>query len=186
MCMAITDAAQEKEILSLAQVGDKESFNRLVSIYREKVIQVVYRMCGDASLAEDAAQVAFLKTWQQLPRFKQGTSFRNWLYRIAINSAIDLLRREKIHSDVDSVVVAAPGESMTDWLVQQERLALVRKAVLELPEASRAVLILKEYEYLSYREIAEILDIPIGTVMSRLNYARNLLVDKLRFLLEEV
>ena len=130
----------ENEIIRQAQDGEQEAFNQLVYQYREKTIQIIYRMCADECLAEDAAQVAFLKVWQQLSQFKPGTSFRNWLYRIAINTAIDLLRRERDQLDIDSVSVAAPGGSMTDWLVQQERQGLVRKAILELPEASRAVL----------------------------------------------
>ena len=177
---------KEREIIQLARAGGKDSFNQLVCLYRERIIQVVYRLCGNESLAEDAAQVAFLKAWQRLPQFKEGTSFRNWLYRIAVNAAIDLLRQEKVHADLDSLPIAAPGASMTDWLVQQERQVFVRKAILDLPEASRAVLILKEYEGLSYREIADILDIPIGTVMSRLNYARNLLVKSLQLVMEEL
>ena len=179
------DTPKESEIIQLAQVGDKQAFNHLVCFYWVKVVQVVYRMCGDECLAEDAAQEAFVKAWQRLPQFRSGTSFRNWLYRIAINVAIDFLRREKVHVDVDLLPIAATGGSMTDWLVQREQVALVRRSILELPEASRAVLILKEYEGFSYREIADILDIPIGTVMSRLNYARNLLVKNLHLVMEE-
>jgi len=183
--MIETTAVLENETINLALAGDQDAFNQLVCLYRSKVIQVTYRMCGDECLAEDAAQIAFLKAWQRLAQFRRGTSFRNWLYRIAINAAIDLLRREKPHTDLDSIPIAAPGGTMMGWLVKQEHIAQVRSAIRDLPEASRAVLVLKEYESLSYREIADILDIPIGTVMSRLNYARNLLARKLHSVMEE-
>jgi RNA polymerase sigma-70 factor, ECF subfamily len=179
-----TIPVEEKEAIQKARAGEQEAFNHLVRLYRERVVQVTFRMCGNVDMAEDAAQIAFLKAWQSLGQYQPGTSFRNWLYRIAVNTAIDLLRQEKPQVDLDAMPLAAPDGSMTAWLEQQERIALVRRAILSLPEASRSVLILKEYEYLSYREIADILDIPIGTVMSRLNYARSLLAKQLRGVME--
>lgn len=176
--------ANETTLVYRAQAGDQEAFGELVRRHRLGVIRVVYRMCGDELLAEDAAQIAFLRAWKHLPGFQPTTSFRNWLYRIAVNAAVDNLRREKYALDVAVVDPPAPGSNLEERMVDQERVGLVRKAVQALPPASRAVLVLREYEQLSYKEIAETLDISIGTVMSRLNYARNRLAEHLQGCLE--
>ena len=174
-------AVNEAELIMRAQHGERNAFSELVCLHARGVFNVVYRMCGDSLIAEDAAQETFLRAWQNLASYRPQTSLRNWLYRIAFNAGTDMLRKEKriLPSDIEDLPLAdeRPGpESQTS---QRERAALVQKAVLSLPEASRAVLVLKEYEGMSYREIADALDIPLGTVMSRLNYARKLLKEKL-------
>ncbi len=165
----------ELDLITRSQQGDRQAFGILVLRHRKGVIDVVYRMCGDGDLAEDAAQEAFIRAWQHLARYQPRSCFRNWVYRIAINAALDMLRREKETADVDDLPLAAPGAGPERAAVTKERAGRVQEAVLALPAASRTVLILREYEGLSYREIAETLDIPMGTVMSRLNYARKLL-----------
>ena len=108
------------------------------------------------------------------------------MYRIATNAAVDALRRERETVDIDALSLSNSVEGPETTLVGEERGERVRQAVLALPPASRAVLVLREYEDLSYREIANTLGIPIGTVMSRLNYARNRLRETLAPYLEEV
>lgn len=174
----------EIDLVEQAQRGDREAFCALVDQYRERVIDVVYRMCGDPALAEDAAQIAFLRAWQNLPRYQPRAAFRSWLYRIAVNAALDLLRRERPTTPVDTLELPAAGPQPEAAYEEQERAHLVRKAVLALPEGSRAALVLREYHSLSYKEIADALDISIGTVMSRLNYARTKLLDTLSPYLE--
>jgi len=174
----------ESELVSQAQHGDRSAFGDLVHHHRAGVINVVYRMCGDAQLAEDAAQEAFIRAWQKLPSYQPRSPFRNWLYRIATNVALDTLRRERETVDVDKVQLRARTVGPEDSLDKLEREEFVRNAVLALPAASRAVLVLREYEGLSYRQIAETLGIPIGTVMSRLNYARTHLAATLAPLVE--
>lgn len=174
----------ERELIAQAQQGDRQAFGELVRCHREGVINVVYRMCGDANLAEDAAQEAFVRAWQHLPRYRPQSPFRNWLYRIATNAALDTLRRERETVDVEDIPLANPEAGPETQVEAKERGEQVRQAVLALPQASRAVLVLREYESLSYREIAETLSIPIGTVMSRLNYARNRLRESLSPYLE--
>lgn len=169
----------ETGLVIRAQRGDREAFCELVRCYRARVIDVIYRMCADPVLAEDAAQDAFVSAWQHLASFKPGTSFRSWLYRIAVNAALDLLRREKPAAALEEIRVAAGGERIEASIERQETAARVRAAVMALPAASRAVLILREYHDLSYREIAAALDLPLGTVMSRLSYARKLLMETL-------
>ena len=174
----------EHNLVTRAQQGDREAFSELVRCHREGVINVVYRMCGDAGLAEDAAQEAFIRAWQHLTSYQPRSPFRNWVYRIAANVALDVLRREKETVDVDAVPVAATGLGPESALIEKERAERIKQAVLALPPASRAVLVLREYEGLSYQEIADTLDIPMGTVMSRLSYARNRMRESLAAYLE--
>lgn len=144
-------------------------------------MNVIYRMCGDVQLAEDAAQETFIRAWLHLSSYRPQASFRSWLYRIAVNAAMDMVRKDKriLPNALEDLPLHDPQPGPEARLSQQERTVLVQKAVLSLPDASRVVLVLKEYEGMSYHEIANSLDIPIGTVMSRLNYARKLLKEKL-------
>lgn len=173
--------ANETELVTRAQNGDRNAFSELVRAHSQGVLQVVFRMCGDRRVAEDAAQETFITAWLRLKSYRPGTSLRNWLYRIAINNAIDMLRKEKrvLPGPVDDLRLADPRPTPEALATSSERAETVRQAVLALPQASRAVLVLREYEGLSYQEIAGTLDIPVGTVMSRLNYARKLLREKL-------
>jgi RNA polymerase sigma-70 factor (ECF subfamily) len=177
-------AETELELITQAQQGDRQAFGELVRRHREGVVNVVYRMCGDANLAEDAAQEAFIRAWQHLPGYRPQSPFRNWVYRIATNVALDMLRRERETVDIDALSLAASDGGPEATVEGRERGEQVRQAVLALPPASRAVLVLREYEGLSYREIADMLGIPIGTVMSRLSYARNRLRESLTPYLE--
>ena len=176
----------ELEVIVQAQQGDRRAFGELVRCHREGVINVVYRMCGDANLAEDAAQEAFIRAWKHLPNYRPRSPFRNWVYRIATNAALDVLRRERETVDVDVLPIPSSGAGPEAAVQEAEQSARVKQAVLELPEASRTVLVLREYEGLSYKEIADTLGIPIGTVMSRLNYARNRLRESLAPCLEDL
>jgi len=177
-------AETELELITQAQQGDRRAFGELVRCHREGVVNVVYRLCGDANLAEDAAQEAFIRAWQHLPGYRPRSPFRNWVYRIATNVALDSLRRERETVDIDALSLVTPDAGPEATLEGKERGERVRQAVLALPSASRAVLVLREYEGLSYQEIADTLDIPMGTVMSRLNYARNRLRESLAPYLE--
>lgn len=179
--MAIVFEANEAELVIKAQSGDRNAFSELVSIHARGVLNVIYRMCGDAQVAEDAAQETFIRAWAHLGSFRVDSSLRNWLYRIALNTATDMLRKEKrtLTGALEGFHLADPQLGPEGLFIQEERTAVVQRAIQTLPDASRAVLVLKEYEGLSYHEIADALDIPIGTVMSRLNYARRLLKEKL-------
>jgi RNA polymerase sigma-70 factor (ECF subfamily) len=182
---AFTPDNNESTLIARAQDGDRQAFSVLVLQHREKIIQMVYRMCGDVEIAQDMAQETFIRAWIHLPNYRPRSPFRNWLFRIASNATLDLLRRERETVDVDSLPLPEPGEGIEATLEARNRGAIVREAVLNLPPASRSVLVLREYEELSYREIAETLSIPIGTVMSRLSYARKRLSETLEPLLKE-
>ena len=169
-------AETETSLIEEAQHGDRNAYGELVRRHYQGVVLVVTRMCGDTGLAEDAAQEAFLRAWLNLGSFHQTKgSLRNWLYRIAINAALDVLRRKPEGSLEDEEALGMADRAMgpESVVIEKEQTAQVRQALKSLPEASRSVLILREYGALSYQEIAETLDVPIGTVMSRLNYGRN-------------
>lgn len=176
--------ATEADLVALAQQGDRGAFGELVGQHRKGVIGVVYRMCGDSELAEDAAQEAFIRAWKNIHRYQPRSPFRNWVYRIATNAALDVLRRQRESVDIDDLPLKSDRPTPEKAAETQERAVFIKEAILALPEASRSVIILREYEGFSYREIAEALDIPIGTVMSRLNYARKQLRQSLAPLLE--
>lgn len=173
--MAIPQPETEAALIAKAQTGDRNAYGELVRQHHLQVINVVYRMCGDTQLAEDAAQDAFIQAWLNLPAFRPGTSLRNWLYRIAVNAALDVLRRapQMPLADFDELLVSDSQAGPEAALLQKERSLAVQRAISSLPEASRAVLVLREYGGLSYQEISSALDIPLGTVMSRLNYGRD-------------
>ena len=175
--MTFTSQANETELVTRAQSGDRNAFSELVRIHAQGVLNVVYRMCGDMQVAEDAAQETFIQAWLRLPSYRPQASLRNWLYRIAINTAIDMLRILPGAVEDLNLTDASPGPETL--VANSERMEMVQDAVLALPDAGRAVLVLREFEGLSYQEIAEALNIPVGTVMSRLNYARKLLREKL-------
>jgi RNA polymerase sigma-70 factor (ECF subfamily) len=177
----------ELDLIAQAQQGNRHAFGELVRRYRKGVVNVVYRMCGDNELAKDMAQEAFIRAWQNLPKYQPRSPFRNWLYRIATNATLDALRREKETVDVDTYPLSGSGKGLEASTEVKDRAEIIKQAVLALPPSSRSVLVLREYEELSYKEISEALGIPIGTVMSRLNYARQRLsVDLEPYLKEEI
>ena len=179
LATTLPPAATETALVIRAQQGDRNAYGELVRLHHPGVVNVVYRMCGDTGLAEDAAQEAFIQAWLHLPGFRPGTSLRNWLYRIAVNAALDVIRREPKTpvADLDSLAVAEPQAGPEALYLQKERAEMVQRALLSLADTSRAVLVLREYGGLSYQEIAATLEIPLGTVMSRLNYARERLKE---------
>jgi RNA polymerase sigma-70 factor (ECF subfamily) len=175
-------AEDENALIEQAQQGDRNAFGELVSRYYPGVVRVVYRLCGDTGLAEDMAQEAFLRGWVNLSSFRPQSSLRNWLYRIAANATLDVLRRRPEEALEDEAAQMVPDQEAGPeaTLIEKERVALLQQAMRSLPEAARSVLVLREYGGLSYQEIANVLDVPVGTVMSRLNYARNRLRELLK------
>jgi RNA polymerase sigma-70 factor (ECF subfamily) len=181
-----TTVLTDQDLVSASLRGDRQAFGELVNRYREGAVAVVYRMTGDSHLAEEAAQEAFIRVWQRLYSYKPQFPFRSWIFGIAVHTALDGLRSASKEINIDQLPLEAQGGKPETELEAKERRALVQQAVLALPPASRVVLILREYECLSYQEIAATLDIPVGTVMSRLNYARSLLRQALAPLLESL
>lgn len=174
----------DSELVAQSLRGDTAAFSALVLRHRRMVIGVAYRVCGDAALAEDIAQETFIRVWDKLPTYRPQGNLRGWLCRIAANLTIDTLRREKPTADIEQLPLEAPGERPEAAAVRGERAAAVRAAIMRLPLHTRVALVLREYEGLSYKEIADNLQIPMGTVKSRLNDARRRLKDELAAYME--
>lgn len=169
-------------LIEEAKKGDRSAYGELVRQHYPGVVNVVYRLCGDARLAEDMAQETFLRAWINLPSFHPQASLRNWIYRIAVNAATDVLRRrhEETLDDASLQLLADQAPDPETALIRKEQAAVLQQGIARLPEAARCVLVLREYGELSYQEISAVLDIPLGTVMSRLNYARMRLRELLK------
>ncbi len=169
----------EAEWIRRAQAGDQAAYGQLVRQYQRLIVSVAYRHGLDLVEAEDVAQETFVKAWLALPRYQPAAgSWRAWLCRIALNLAIDAHRRDHARLSLDEWLpdpIRGPAEQAESRLQAQ----CVRRALAQLPPASRAALVLCEYAGLSYAEIAAALDIPLGTVMSRLHYARRRLRELL-------
>jgi len=174
--------------------GDEvDLFARLVHAHREKLYRVAYRMAGDADDAQDLLQDALLEAYRSFRRFKRGTYFDKWLYRIMTNTFIDRQRHRKRAGtavSLDAPVLGdgseQSGRDIPDWESDPEGLYLkdvltepMQKALDALPAEYRMVLILADVEEFSYEEISEMMSTPIGTVRSRLHRARSMVRSKL-------
>ena len=189
---------QVAHLVTAAKAGDKEAFSRLVEAYQDRIYGYLSRMLSDPDEAEDVAQEVFVRAYRSLGKFRGASSFHTWLYRIASNLAIDVARRRKrqdnsVYSLDASVEVGEdeydrdiPDDSgAPDQLTEQREVReIVRQVVDELPEKLRDVVILYELQGESYEDIASILDVPLGTVKSRLFNARGQLKKKLQRMVE--
>ncbi|MBQ2783031.1 MAG: sigma-70 family RNA polymerase sigma factor [Oscillospiraceae bacterium] len=162
-------------LISRARGGDREAFGELVEQYRDNVYRLAYRMCGNAYDADEAAQEAFVAAWRALPNFRGDAKFSTWLYRLTTNAAIDVMRREKRHQTVgdgEMMELADDADSPQETVERTEQQEAVQKALATLSEEYREVLLLRYMEELDYAEIAEVLQLPSGTVKSRINRAK--------------
>lgn len=162
-------------LISRARGGDRDAFGELVEQYRDNVYRLAYRMCGNAYDADEAAQEAFVAAWRALPNFRGDAKFSTWLYRLTTNAAIDVMRREKRHQTVgdgEMVDLADDADSPQETVERTEQQEAMQKALATLSEEYREVLLLRYMEELDYAEIAEVLQLPSGTVKSRINRAK--------------
>jgi RNA polymerase sigma-70 factor (ECF subfamily) len=172
------ESAPETVLIRSAASGNTSAFAELVRLYRFRVLRTAAGILGSSDEAEDVAQQVFIKLWQHLGDYDPTGSFASWIYRITVNLAIDALRRRKHETLLSDDQPAGQVDAEGQVLARGQRDA-VRRAIAKLPDKTRAALVLREYEQLSYKEIAEALKIPLGTVMSRLNYARRTLAKLL-------
>ncbi len=172
----------EKELILLLQQGDEAAFETLVRLYEKKIYTLCRRMCGNDEDAQEAAQDAFLALWRSAKSFRGDASLSTWLYRLATNACIDLLRRskrggERVSLDDEEttfeLVDAAPLPEQA--LERKETQRLINEGLAALPEDYRAILLLREAEGLSYAEIAAAMHMELGTVKSRISRGRVLL-----------
>jgi RNA polymerase sigma-70 factor (ECF subfamily) len=166
--------------------GDAQSFGELVRKYQDRLFNTVVHVAGQREEAEDVVQEAFVQAFLKLKSFQRQSAFYTWLYRIAFNVAISRRRRRKAETSIEQHREAAgvepmdDGEAPDDRLLREERAELVSGALQRLTDEHRAILVLREMEGCCYETIAEILDLPVGTVRSRLHRARLQLRDELK------
>jgi len=185
----------DQALVERVQKGEKQAFDVLVLKYQNKIIQLVYRYVHDPEEAQDVAQEAFIKAYKALGRFRGDSAFYTWLYRIAINTAKNYLvasGRRPPKSDIDAQDAEQyDGATGLKEYATPERLLLrdeiqdsIAKAIDELPDELRTAITLRELEGLSYEEIAQTMDCPIGTVRSRIFRARDAIDTRLKPLLD--
>ena len=171
----------ELQLVEAARQGDQEAFAQLVRNYEKRIFALTLRMCGNPADAEEAAQEAFLATWQGLPFFRGDSSFSTWLYRLASNACVDLLRKEGRHSAVagpslndEELNIDVPDRlpSPQEEAERKELRAQIEEGLAALSPEHRQVLVLREMHQLSYDEIADTLELDVGTVKSRINRGR--------------
>lgn len=172
---------EEQQWIDAARRGDQGGFEQLVRRYEKRVYALTSRMCRNPSDAEEAAQEAFLAAWQGLAFFRGDASFSTWLYRLASNACVDLLRREGRHraaagpslDDAENAYDPAdPGPSPQALAERAELRRQIEAALTKLSPEYRQVLILREMHQRSYEEIAEICSLDLGTVKSRISRGR--------------
>ena len=185
----------DEDLVLRVQRGDRSAFDFLVIKYQHKIIQLVNRYVKDPSEAQDVAQEAFIKAYRALGNFRGDSAFYTWLYRIAINTAKNyLVSRSRRSSDYQVDIQDAEAlenapqlqgmETPERLLLNQEIINTIKTAIDKLPEEMRTAITLREFEGMSYEEIAQAMDCPVGTVRSRIFRAREAIDNKLNPLLE--
>jgi len=185
----------DEDLVLRVQQGDKSAYDFLVIKYQHKIIQLVNRYVKDTSEAQDVAQESFIKAYRALGSFRGDSAFYTWLYRIAINTAKNYLvsrsrRSAGYQIDIQDAEVYenAPQlqgmETPERQLLNQEIIDTIKLAIEMLPEEMRTAIVLREFDGMSYEEIAHAMDCPVGTVRSRIFRAREAIDNKLNPLLE--
>jgi len=194
---ALSWGGDEGELVTELQAGSETAFDWLVNHYHGPVYNLILGMLGDTADAADAAQEVFLKAFKGIQNFRQGSSLKTWLYRIAIREALNHRRWFKRHVQRNISIDAERDEGFAgieledlsatpfDQLAAQEIQAAVQGALQQVPEVFRSAVILRDLEGLSYEEVAEVLDVSVGTVKSRILRGRRALKDILEPLLGE-
>ena len=191
----MSDREIDQQLVERAQRGEKHAFELLVSKYQRKLARLLSRFIRDATEVEDVTQEAFIKASRALPTFRGDSAFYTWLYRIGINTAKNYLvamgRRAPTTTDIDSEEAEGfeNGDQLRDLntpeneMMSRQVAETVNQTLSELPEELRTAITLREIEGLSYEDIANIMNCPIGTVRSRIFRAREAIAAKLRPLL---
>jgi RNA polymerase sigma-70 factor (ECF subfamily) len=187
----LTATATDQQLVARVQKGDSRAFDLLVLKYQHRIFGLISRYVRDVDEIQDVAQEAFIKAYRALPGFRGDSAFYTWLYRIAINTAKNYLvarSRRPPGSDVDiedaeyyeEGALLHEIETPENALFGAELKAVVERAISQLPEDLRTAVTLREFDGLSYEDIAEIMDCPVGTVRSRIFRAREAIDSKVK------
>jgi RNA polymerase sigma-70 factor (ECF subfamily) len=185
----VSNQSSDKKLVKRVQKGDKGAFDLLVLKYQHKIINLVMRYVRDPELAQDITQEAFIKAYRALPRFRGDSAFYTWMYRIAVNTAKNHLaaqRRRPMNVELDlqdpeqydlhaklKETDTPEGVALSNELKES-----VERAIAALPEDLRTAIVLRELEGMSYEEIAQTMECPVGTVRSRIFRARDAIGKK--------
>ena len=181
----------DSQWIQAARRGDAAAFGQLVRQYQDRLANALLYVCGSHDEAEDVAQEAFVQAYVKLATFAGDSAFYTWLYRIAMNAAISRRRRRRDEESVEENREHSGrephdgAEQAEERLLREERAVLVRRALSRLSDEHRAILVLREVEGCDYDQIAAVLDVPVGTVRSRLHRARLQLKEQLDAVLGE-
>ena len=186
----MSNESTDKELVKRVQKGDKGAFDLLVLKYEQKIVNLVMRYVRDPELALDISQEAFIKAYRALPRFRGDSAFYTWLYRIAVNTAKNYLaaqRRRPMDIELDMQdpdqygLHAKLNETDTPegLTISQELQEVLERAIEAMPDDLRTAIILRELDGMSYEEIAQTMDCPVGTVRSRIFRARDAIGKKI-------
>jgi len=166
---------EDAGLIARSVAGDLEAYDRLVAVHQDRIYQVAYRITGNHEDAWDAAQEAFLHAFRSLARFRGAASLSTWLHRIAVNAALDLIRRlPQPTVPLESVTVSG-GTEPADAASRSDVQRRINQAIASLPTEQRVVVILRDLQGLSYEDIASVVQIPPGTLRSRLSRGREAL-----------
>ncbi len=179
------------ELIHKAIAGNEEAYKQLLENYRGAIFNLLFKMVHNKEETEDLVQEAFIKAFKALPSFNEEYAFSTWLYKIAVNNCIDHMRKKRLKTySINKPVQSKDGEMEREFpdtsmspdkeILTKERAGLISTAIDELPENYRVAIVLRHSDEKSYEEIAEILEIPLGTVKARIFRAREMLKKKLK------
>ena len=191
----------EKKLVLQSKSGDLQSFERLIKAYQKMAYNVAYRIMGNEEDAKDMTQEALIKVYRNIKGFRMDSSFSTWLYRIVMNTCKDELRKKKMKViSIDQPIQTGDGQMQMEIedtslhpdeiLVSKETQTEVHDALQEVSEKNRVVVVLRDIKGFSYSEISDVLEVPVGTIKSRINRGRqelkSILMTKRRNVIREV
>lgn len=179
---------EETNLINRAKKGEIEAFERLIENHQQKIFNFAYSLVGDVEIAKDVTQQALIKAYLSIKKFHGKSSFTTWLYRIINNVFQDELRKPYYKHETPTIPISSPSNSSNssapeEVLAIKEKQILVQQTIKSLPPDLATIIILKDIQGFSYEEIREIVNIPLGTVKSRLFRAREILKENLREIL---
>lgn len=176
-----SDRAGTDDVIRRAQAGEPGAFDLLYEAHVGRVYALCLRMTADRQLAEELVQDVFVKTWRRIGTFRGASAFSTWLYRVTVNTVLDARRKrgrspEQLSALPDEALRGAGGDATA---VDPERRIALERALASLPERARMAIVLHTIEGYGYREVAELMEVSVGTVKSHIHRARSLLLERL-------